>query len=310
MGANGFRKELTTGRWTLPVAVLVCLLLWGSTLRQWDELGSWVVVTLTGYVMIEMNTAFTLIRTRTTLPVCLFWILMSSFTFLHPFEWTNLMPLLFAVSLYQLFASYESAAAAVHLFHCFLCLGLGSLLFPQWLFWIPVFLTGAICFRSLSVKSMLAGVLGLATPYWFLLGHAFWHGEMTIFYHPFQELVKFGPIGYSLQPVQAWVSWGIVTALTVGCCLHYLQVAYQDKTRTRMYLSLIVAVNVCTVLWIALQPQQLAVLLPIQLIGTSFLAAHSFILTQNRLSNFFFIVTLITLVLLTIYNLWMQFFNF
>lgn len=260
--------------------------------------------------MIEMNTAFTLIRTRTTLPVCLFWFLMSSFIFLHPFEWTDLIPFLFAVSLYQLFASYESATAPNAIFHCFLCLGLGSLIFPKLLFFAPVFLVSTISFRSLNVKSMLAGVLGLATPYWFLLGHAFWHEEMKMFYRPFRELCQFQSTSYATLPIHEWISWGVMSLLSVGCSFHYLQVAYQDKTRTRMFLSLMVAINIWTMLWIALQPQQLTILLPIQLISISFLAAHSFILTQNRLSNFFFFVTLITLVLLTIYNLWIQFFNF
>ena len=65
-GYNKLQTEIATGRLTLPVVILICLFLWGVSIHSWNELISFISCALTGYMMIEINTAFTLIRTRTS----------------------------------------------------------------------------------------------------------------------------------------------------------------------------------------------------------------------------------------------------
>ena len=62
-GYNKLQTEIATGRLTLPVVILICLFLWGVSIHSWNELISFISCALTGYMMIEINTAFTLIRT-------------------------------------------------------------------------------------------------------------------------------------------------------------------------------------------------------------------------------------------------------
>ena len=69
--------------------------------------------------MIEINTAFTLIRTRTMLHVSLFGFIISACMFLHPFHISNLVPPAFIIALFQLFRSYESGQASGNIFHSF-----------------------------------------------------------------------------------------------------------------------------------------------------------------------------------------------
>ncbi|MBE6275012.1 MAG: hypothetical protein E7096_01455 [Bacteroides sp.] len=303
------QTQVTTGRLTLPVVVLFCLLLWAVSFQQWSDWGSIGILALTGYLMIELNTAFSLIRTRTVFHVAFFWYLMSSLFYLHAFEWTHFVPIFFILSVYKFFASYESSEAPSHVFHSFLFLAAGSLLFPPLLYYIPLFLCYMASFRALSIKSILGGLLGLATPYWFLFGHAFWHEEMSLFYHPFQELIHFHTISYSTIPIHEWTGWIVTTTLLIGYIMHYLQVAYQNKNRTRIYLSFIVGTSLWTTVFILLQPQHLSVLWPVQLLGTSFLATHSFTLTRNRMIGIYFIITFVALITLTCFNLWMLFYN-
>lgn len=310
MNINRFQIDVATGRFTLPVVILICILLWGTSVTSWAELGSMVIIALTGYLMLEANTTFTLIRTRTALPFCIYWFLSTLFFFLHPFEWTLLVPLAFWLAIIQLFMSYESSSASTIIFHSFFFIGLGSLVFPQLLYFTPLFFFSMIGFRSLTVKSWFGGLLGLTTPYWFLLGHAFYHDQMHFFYQPLKECVHFYPITYQHLPFNELVSWGIVTILFLVSGIHYLHVSYHDKTRTRIYMSFLVATGFWTTIFMFLQPVHLHVLLPIQMLCTSFLLGHLFTLTRNRFSGIFFVVTFITLILLTFYHLWMQYFNF
>lgn len=309
MRENRFQTDVAMGKFTLPIVVFVCLLLWLIGGREWSEWGSAFIVLLTGYLMIEMNTTFTLIRTRTTLPVCFYWMLLAALMFLHPFEWSNWVPLAFLMAVFRLFYAYESASAPTAVFQSFLCLGLGSLVFPQLLYFVPLFWGGMISFRALSAKSFFACLLGLSAPYWFLFGYAFLSDELPLFLAPLQEMLQVYPIDYGILQKKEIVAWAVVTLLLATCCGHYIQVAYQDKTRTRLYLSFLAFAGGWATLFSVLQPCHLHSLLPIQLLCASFLAGHLFTLTRNRFSAIFFIVTFITIIILTLYQLWMLFFN-
>ena len=118
-GYNKLQTEIATGRLTLPVVILICLFLWGVSIHSWNELISFISCALTGYMMIEINTAFTLIRTRTMLHVSLFGFIISACMFLHPFHISNLVPPAFIIALFQLFRSYESGQASGNIFHSF-----------------------------------------------------------------------------------------------------------------------------------------------------------------------------------------------
>ena len=310
MRINRLQINVATGRMTLPVAILFCLMIWVMSLDSWKDLGTLGITVLTGYLMIETNTAFSLIRTRTSLPVSIYWCLFSALVFLHTFEWNCFTPLAFLLAVVHLYRSYESPYASANIFHAFFFLSLGSLAFPQLLFFAPIFLFSTFNFRSLSPKSFFAGLLGIATPYWLLFGYAYWNDDMPLVLTPLQELFHFQAIEYSLIPLYRWISWGFVSLLFIITGIHYSQVSYQDKTRTRIYMTFLIVTGCWATLITLLQPQHLHPLLPVQLICTSFLAAHLFTLTRNRFSSIFFIVTFVGSIFLTGYNLWMQFFNF
>lgn len=118
----------------------------------------------------------------------------------------------------------------------FLFIGLGSLLFPQLLYFVPLFYLGMISFRSLSLKSFFAGLTGLCVPYWLFFGYAFYYDKMNLFYHPLQELIHFQPISYGTLGMDRIISCGIITLISLVSSVHYFHVSYLDKVRTRIFL--------------------------------------------------------------------------
>ena len=300
---------MATGRFTLPVVILICLLLWGSTFQEWNELISLGVTIIIGYVFIETNTTFNLIRTRTSMPVCLYWLIATALFFLHPFEWTNLVPLVFILATYQLFHSYESVSSSPFIFHSFLFIGLGSIAFPQLLYMVPMLWGSMIPFRAISIKSFLASIIGLMTPYWFIFGYALYFNEMHILLTPLREAAHLYPIDYSHLTLPEIASWGVITLLLIVSGFHYWQISYMDKTRTRIYHSYLAIAGFWATLLSILQPVHWCEWLSIQLICTAFLCGHLFSLTRNRFSGIFFIVTFVLYILLMSFNLWMQYFN-
>ena len=309
MSFNRFQIEVTTGRFTLPVVILVCLLLWGVSFQGWNELISLGITTIIGYVLIETNTAFNLIRTRTTMPVCIYWLIASALFFLHPFEWTNLVPLIYLLATYQLFVSYESPSLSPPIFHTFLLVSLGSMVFPPFLYIVPLLWGSMIPFRAMNGKSFLASWIGLITPYWFLFGYGVYFDEMHLLLRPLQEALHFHPIDYRCLTINEITSWAYITVLLLISGIHYWQIAYMDKTRTRIFHSFLAVAGIWVTVCSILQPVYVREWMSIQLVCTAFLSGHLFSLTRNRFSGIFFIVTFVLYILLMSFNLWMQYFN-
>lgn len=305
-----FQSEVVKGRFTFPIAICMCLLLRAIAGHTWQEAISLATCALTAYLLIEVNTTFTLIRTRSTLHVSCYIFMSTACLFLHPLQPAVLVPITFLIAISQLFGSYESPHPTGSIFHAFFFIGLGSLLFPQLLYFVPLFYWGMTGFRSLSAKSFCAGLIGLGVPYWFLFSYAFYDGRMALFYQPFLEIIRFQPVNYGHLGTERILSCGVILLISLVSSAHYFQVAYLDKVRTRLFLFFLIAIEGWTCLLGFLQPQHFDTLLQIQIITGAILIGHLFTLTHNRFSGIFFILTFVLLIILTLYNLWMQFFNF
>lgn len=209
----------------------------------------------------------------------------------------------FLVALFFLFKSYQQARPTGSLFHAFVFIGLGSLLFPQLMLFAPIFWIGAYNFQSLQPKSFFASLVGWSVPYWLLLGHALYYGQMELFCQPFRELVTFAPTRFDYQPWEL-ATLGYLLVLFIVSAAHCLIAGYEDKIRTRSYLHFLILLNFCIFVYIGLQPVLSVHLMSFLLIGVSILAGHLFVLTNSRSSNIFFICAFIGLFILLGFNIW------
>ena len=86
LARNRFQYELATGRATLPVTIIICLIMYGITYQEKTDLLSLAIHGAIVYCLIELNTTFSLIRTRTTLHAALFLFFLSGLPFLHTYS--------------------------------------------------------------------------------------------------------------------------------------------------------------------------------------------------------------------------------
>ena len=93
---------MAKGRFTFPVAILICLLLRIITGNEWQDVINLLVCALTAYLLIEINTAFTLIRTRSTLHVSFYVFLSTACLFLHSFQYAVFAPLTFLIAIFPI----------------------------------------------------------------------------------------------------------------------------------------------------------------------------------------------------------------
>lgn len=326
--AHRFQNRITAGRFTLPAAIVISVACWILTAfllpdkevqaddyplweifsRYWAQgwvsgIISFILYGVIGYFLIELNNTFAIIRMRASVQTAIYLLLIAVCPALHVLYAGEVAAATFLVALFFLFKSYQQMRPMGSLFHTFAFIGLGSLLFPQLMFFIPIFWIGARNFQSLNVKSFFASLIGWSVPYWFLLGHAYFHGQMELFYHPFRELITFAPVRFDFQ-LWELATLGYLFVLFLVSSIHCVAAGYEDKIRTRSYLHFLIFLNFCIFLYIGLQPAPGMHLLPVLFIGISILAGHLFVLTGSRSSNLFFIFALAGLFILFGFNVW------
>lgn len=324
------QARITAGRFTLPVVIFICILCWMGTsfllprleayesgcsiwsrfassgLAAWGgRIAGFALYASTGYFLIELNNTFAIIRTRASVQTSLYFLLITACPAMHMVYAGEVAAIAFLLALYFLFKSYQQANPSGNLFHSFVFIGAGSLLFPQLLYFIPIWLIGAYNFKSLTPRTFCAALLGLSVPYWLLLGHAIFYNELELFFEPFHELIRFQPVDL-LHGFELWqlVTLAYLFVLFLVSTIHCVAAGYEDKIQTRAYLHFLIFLNLCIFFFILLQPGCIMCLLPILFITASILIAHLFVLTNNKLSNWFFICSMVSLILLFAFNTW------
>lgn len=304
-----WQNRVTTGRSTLPVAIVIAVACWLLGTTTWSQ-HAWLPASigllgygLMGYFLILLNNAYAIIRMRASMQTAFFFLFVATCPFIYTLYEGEVAAAAFLGTLFFLFRGYQSVAPEADLFYAFACLGLGSLWIP-WLLWmVPWLWIGAYNFRALSLRSFMASCVGLAFPYWCGVGYVVWSGDATFYTRILAELTTFQPL------CSGFAGWEIATLvylliLYVVSTAHCLLVGYEDKMRTRSYLHFLILVTLYIFLAIGLQPIWGVKLLPLLFMLVSMLAGHLFVLTHSRSSNLFFIATWVGLLLLYIGNVW------
>lgn len=286
------------------------LSLWQSArellLPSWaEQIVSYLIYALIGYILIELNNRFGIIRMRASMQTAIYFLLVTVCPPMHLLHAGDVAALAFLFSIYFLFKSYQQSQAASYLFYSFFFIGAGSLLFPQLTFLSVLWMFEAYRFQALKLRSFCGALLGWMLPYWFLFGHAFFYGQMELFYRPFDELATFGKF-FDFSILQTWqlAMLGYILVLFVVSATHCIIAGFEDKIRTRAYLQFLIDLNIFFFLLIAVQPAYCTNLLPLLMISSSFLIGHFFVLTGSKASNVFFIISLVGLILLFAFNIW------
>lgn len=327
------QNQITAGRLTLPVVILICTLCWvsvnflfpglitsatqeshssfwqsvrDSLLPGWaEQIVSFLVYAAIGYFLIELNNQFGIIRMRASMQTVIFFLLVTVCPEMHLLYAGDLVALALLISTYFLFKSYQQSQSSGYLFYSFFFIGAGSILFPQLTVLSVLWLLEAYRFQSLTPRSFCAALIGWTLPYWMLFGHAFFYNEMDLFYRPFIELATFGEI-FNLRVLPTWelIMLGYLLILFVVSAAHCIAAGFEDKIRTRAYLQFLIDLTVFLFLLIAIQPIYCDDLLPLLMVSCSILIGHFFVLTGSKSSNVFFIASLAGLILLFAFNVW------
>lgn len=300
------QNRIAESRYALPVvsvvAVCVCMAAGLLTQRLWAQFG---VLALATYVMVLMNNQHALIRIYSRMVSCAFLVLSLTALFLFPHIGSGITALGYAAFYILLFHSYQDKHAAGFVFYAFLCLGIVSMVWMRVLWLVPVlWILLASKMLAFSLRTLTASLLGLVLPYWLVGCFLAYTHRLPLAFSFLSTFVEVDPlVDLSTLPVMVIVTIAWVLLLGILGMGHYLHTSYKDRISTRMVYEFLLIMHVVLSLFIVLQPQSYADILPLLLVNTSPMIAHFLALSRSKLSNIVFVVIALTSGALILCNL-------
>ena len=294
----------------LPVMATYGLAVWLAaglvSQNWWPQL---LCFALSAYMMVEMNNSFALLRVRSRMVSGTFIALTGTMCFLFGSLPGGLVQLFFIIALLLLLSTYQEPASLGRIFYAFLFLGLSSVLSAHVLFLIPLlWVLMATQLQSLSGRGLMASLIGLATPWWFICLWFIFQRDFTPLLDHFASLADFTPLSHAYAKVTLgqWIVWVLTAGLTLTGIVHFWRNSIDEKIRTRLMYGLFTWLSAVCLLLTALQPQHFDPLMRLAVVCASPLVAHFLTLSSTRITNIaFFVIAAITLAV-TVTNLLMS----
>ncbi|GHT85206.1 hypothetical protein FACS189420_6840 [Bacteroidia bacterium] len=185
MSIDKIHKAFVSGK-----AVFFIILLGFIASRLYDANGDWDNPSLWGgtiiqigiaLLLLQLNHVFTIIRSRTLLPA-LFYLTFTACSLPFTSDLTgSIAALCVVLSCFFLFHAYQEPESQIYALNMGILLTLGSLLWPQLLFFFPVFWYGFYHFRSLNFRVFLASITGIMAVYLFILAWSVYAEDWGVF---------------------------------------------------------------------------------------------------------------------------------
>lgn len=314
MKGSQLQKIVAESRLTFPVTVLYGLLLCliGGVIQHqwWIQLACYILAT---YLMILLNNFHAIIRIYSRAITSAFIILSGVACFIFPSLEGCIVTVGLVASLLTLFTTYQNREAAGWIYYTFLILGVASVANIHFLVFIPIYWIMMIFINSLSLRTFIASLFGLLTPYWIWIAVVlfFYKDNLTPFtslFQPLTEVTFFN--AYGNIPLSHYLTYAFLVILAFTGIIHFLRKSYNDKIRTRQFYYSIIFFDIVVLVLLALFPQYYDLLFRPAIILTSPLIGHFIALTRTKITNIAFYLILITALLLTGFNLWTSSFIF
>ena len=256
------------------------------------------------FLLHRLNYTVMLIREKNYLPLVLYLLLTSTNFLFFPLNATSISAFFIIIALYFLFISYHDTFSQDKIFAMSFSVGIGSLIWIQILWFVPLFWYGMYLFKSLNLKTFSASILGLATVYWFLLGWCVWSGDYTAFTIPFNTLVQLNLLHFSELYMLDFIELTIIFALTLTAIINIITHNYLENLRTRRYLSFLITMTFWSGLLYLLYEQPSEELQQTAYISAALLLSHLFTVLHNRVMCYLFYIFTFTLFVLLAYQVW------
>ena len=304
------QNKIAGSRITLPVACLYSFVVWLASgviqEKWWLQLSCFAFTT---YLMAILNSKNSLIRVYSSLISVFFMVFTCCNCLLFPSIREAVSILFLVLCYFILFSSYQDKTATGLTLYGFAALGAATMSNVHLLYYVPLFwLFMRYNLLSLSWRTWMASLLGLLTPYWFMLAWLFYthrhEFDFSLLISHFGDLSAVTLSDFAIDDLQRLLTLVVVIILGIVGGIHFIMKHYEDKFRVRQLYYSFIYLALYTLALMFVIPSQFDILLRILIIAVSPLIGHFFALTKTKVSNIFFLVTAGVILILTLFNLW------
>ncbi|MBP5257956.1 MAG: hypothetical protein J6Z41_04350 [Prevotella sp.] len=306
MASKRTQNIVAEGRFTLPLLAVLCGVLWiwfGLLTQQlWIQTA---FVTISTLLMVTLNNSNSLIRIYSRMVSSSF-LLLTTMAMIRYTSVRGCTLQMCLIAFYMcIFRTYQNRKSSGWMYYAFLCLSMASLVFVKVLYLVPVvWLLCTLKFYSLNVKTFVASLLGLFTPYWFILPWLIMREEFYRISTHFSPLWQFSPLcDISRLSMRELITFALILILALTGTIHYVRTGYNDKIRTRMLYSFFITICWATIIFLVLQPLHYNELIPMIIVSVSPLIAHFLALTHTWFTNLAFWLFFLAISTLTVLNI-------
>ena len=235
--------------------------------------------------MAALNNRYALLRISSRmLSTCLV-MLCAAASMLHHLSPAHLMLICAVASYFPMFASYQRPYTTTRIFLEFLFVGLASYLFPQILYLIPFYWVVQAMLRAMTFRSWVASLLGIITPYWFLVTYAYITNNLPLFTHHFADIITIEWPDYSVLTKKQNLVGGFTLLFFLLGAWDFYRKKHLDKTRIRCNYYAVSLLGAVSFVWLLLQPQYFNLIIPFCIVHTSMLGGHFIALSYGKVQN-------------------------
>lgn len=303
---NNFQKHIAQSRWALPITAAYGLVVTSAAGLVTDGLWlNFAMLLVSTVMMAELNNYYALIRIYSRMVSCSFLVMTTMSLFLFRSLDVAAVQLTMIGFLLLILRSYQDPRASGWTFYAFLSLGIGSVVFPQMLLFVPLlWILMAVCVISFSPRTFMSSLLGLLTPYWLVLVWLLYEGNVSWLGAHFLSVVRFTtPFDLSGIGIHQWLTFAFVLVAALTGAIHFILYSYQDRIRIRLIYEMFMTIDGFCFLFALVQPQLFDCLMGMAIVLTAPLIGHFLALTHSRLSGIAFIVFAVAALGLTIFNI-------
>lgn len=251
----------------------------------------------TAFLLYLMNREFKLMRENSEAVAGIFMIMQMALPqAMYTFSGGTLMALVMLVCTFILFGSYNIRDCSLSVFTIFLILGLGGMTFYGYLIYVPVFIAGCLQVRILSLRTVIAAVLGMITPPWILMGFGLVNAS-DIALPDITTVFAATPV--ASEYIRLLCTAGFTALICLICGIGCIMRTYRYNSQARSYNGFIYLLTLCTIVMSCLDISSAYTYLPLLNCCAAYQFVHSFITNSSRHS--FIYVTSIVAAYLALY---------
>lgn len=245
-----------------------------------SHLLGYIFTVFIGLFLVQFNETFSVIRTRTMLPLFFFMIMMGSNINAHEFSFGQISCIFLLLALWQVFAIYQQRTPVKQTFNIGFFLAIGSFFTVELLFFIPLFWIGMIRLNSFNTRTFLASLIGVLSPFILFLGVAYLQSDVFAYIDILakQFKIEFSFFQHNLIFMLYLSSTTIGTFIAI---INLVNRSFSDKIKVSRMLGFVSICFVFSTLLFLFMSNKSAIVFTLTSIFSAILYAHYFSLHYN-----------------------------